>query len=59
MSNGFLVVGPGTVLTSNHVIASRQARDLRRGIEDVRDCATTSPMRTRICQYLQASTPRE
>jgi hypothetical protein len=35
MSNGFLVVGPGTVLTSNHVIASRQARELRRGIEDV------------------------
>jgi hypothetical protein len=35
MSNGFLVVGPGTVLTSNHVIAHRQARDLRRGIEDL------------------------
>jgi hypothetical protein len=35
MSNGFLVVGPRTVLTYKSVIAHRQARDLRRGIEDV------------------------
>jgi len=34
MSSGFLVVRSG-VLTCNHVIASRQAGDLRRGIEVV------------------------